>query len=117
MQVEFERPVKCAYVNFASPDVQITPYKNLQVHRREALRETRPEHVFGALRKVYADDLVDAIEGFYAARSIGKFLTGETAAEAAQRAIAERHARVAERTGRVVNRHVVRSAARRQGAR
>jgi hypothetical protein len=118
MQVEFSRPTKCSYVNFASPDVQITPYKNLQVHRRQSLRETRPEHVFGDLRARYDTDLVDAIEGLYAARNVGAFMQLKTPAEAKAIAIAERHKRVEERTGRRVDRYRGPSAPRkRQGAR
>jgi hypothetical protein len=99
-QVDFRRLEKCTYLNFASPDVQITPYKNLNVHRRVSLLERRPAHVFGDLLKRFDADLVEAIEGFYAARSIGAFLTGETREEAKVRAQAERRARVVKRTGR-----------------
>jgi hypothetical protein len=117
--VNFIRPEKCSYVNFASPDVQVTPYSALKVHRRTSLLESRPEHVFGDLRPLYGDDLVDMIEGLYAARALGRFLHGETPAEAAQRAQAERMQRVAARTGNPTYRHRVNPSARfgGQGAR
>jgi hypothetical protein len=67
-----------AYTNFQSPEEQVTPWKNLDVHRRAALAEHRPEHVFNDLRKFYSDAIVDAIEGLYAARAVGAFLTGKS---------------------------------------
>lgn len=103
--VDFRKPVKCSYLNFASPDVQITPYKNLNVHRRVSLLERRPAHVFGDLRARYDDDLVDLIEGFYAARSVGAFLTAETRPELRARLVAIRRARiVADRRARLAKR-------------
>lgn len=105
--VYFHRPEKCSYVNFTSPDVQVTPFSALQVHRRESLLERRPEHVFGDLRPIYGDELTDLIEGFYAARSFGVFMRGMTPAEKKVAAEAARMARVAARTGNAQYKHRV----------
>jgi hypothetical protein len=62
-----------AFVNFASPDVQVTDYRKLSAHRRTStvVRDSVFDLSLGD-----DNDLVAAVEEFYAARAIGSFLTG-----------------------------------------
>jgi hypothetical protein len=76
LRMTFLDLVPFSYVNFHSPDVQITDWKRLLAghHMRSGFKRDRG---LDALRDVYDADLLAAIEGYYSAHSIGIFLTGK----------------------------------------
>lgn len=91
--VDFQAHVRLSYLNFGSADVQITTYESLHFHRRTTLVIRDVGRVFGDLREMYEYSVVDDVEGHYAARSIGAFLTGETKDEGRLRRREERRKR------------------------
>ena len=76
IQLDFLELVPFSYVNFHSPDVQVTDFKDLLAghHMRSGFKRDKG---LEDLRGMYDDDLLDRIEGYYAAHSIGIFLRGE----------------------------------------
>jgi hypothetical protein len=105
------------YVNFCSPEVQLTGYvrvKNVHASRRRAGTVVSGVHVFEDLSEAYGEH-GEAVAGLYAARALGAFLTGKSTNELKAerlelvrvrrsanqaRALARRPARVRARTER-----------------
>jgi hypothetical protein len=71
--VKWHEVAPLAFVNFASPDVQVTDYRKLSAHSRTST--VVRDSVFDLSLGDDAD-IVRNVEKFYAARAIGSFLTG-----------------------------------------